>query len=177
MRASGILPFLQSAMQEGEITTPARTAAFLAQIGHESGSFRFMEEIWGPTEAQLRYERPDGAALSSDLSKAPLWQRLGNTEKGDGRRYAGRGVLQLTGRSNYRTAGAALRLDLEGSPEQAARPDVGFRIAAWYWTRHHLNALADAGNFDAITKKVNGGFNGKPDRDKRHALARKALGL
>jgi putative chitinase len=161
-RAAGVIDHLNAAMLEAEISTPVRQAAFLAQLGHESNSLRWMEEIWGPTPSQLGYEgRRD----------------LGNTQPGDGHRYRGRGPIQLTGRNNYRVYGAALHVDLEGHPELAAQPDVGFRIAAWYWTTHGLNQLADAGNFDAITRKINGGTNGTEDRRRRHELARKALGL
>ena len=89
-----MLPFLNHAMDMFEINSPMREAAFLAQIAHESGELKFFEEIWGPTAAQRRYEPP------SDLAK-----RLGNTQKGDGRRYKGRGPIQITGRFNYRKYG------------------------------------------------------------------------
>jgi predicted chitinase len=159
-RAAAVLPFLDAAMVEAEIATPARMAAFLAQLGHESNSLKWMEEIWGPSSAQLRYEgRKD----------------LGNVQPGDGERYRGRGPIQLTGRLNYRVCGLALGLDLEGRPELAATPAVGFRVAAWYWKTRKLNALADAGRFDAITKAINGGTNGAEDRNRRHALCLKAL--
>lgn len=164
MRAAAYLPHLRAACEEAAITTPARLAAFLAQLGHESADLRYFEEI------------ASGDAYDPRTNPT-LAARLGNTQPGDGRRYKGRGPIQLTGRSNYRAAGAALGVDLEGSPTLAASPEVGFRIAAWYWTSRGLNALADRGDFDGITRKINGGLNGKADRDARHARALAALGV
>src|SRR5687767_16020907 len=100
-RRGELLPFLSSAMTEFAIQTPARAAAFLAQVAHESGQFRFMEEIWGPTAAQRRYEPP-----------GTLADTLGNTEAGDGRRFKGRGPIQITGRANYERFGKLLGIDL-----------------------------------------------------------------
>lgn len=140
------LSFIQTAMTEFEISGGLqRAAAFLAQIAHESGELRYMEEIASGSEYEGRKD-------------------LGNTQAGDGRRYKGRGPLQLTGRANYRQYGTLLGLDLVGHPEQAATPAVGFRIAGLYWHLHGLNALADAGDFEAITRRINGGLNGQADR-------------
>jgi putative chitinase len=116
------LPFLQAAMAEFEIDRPARKAAFVAQLAHESGELRFMEEIWGPTPAQRRYEPP-----------STLAEKLGNTEPGDGKRFKGRGPIQITGRSNYKRFGDLLGLDLIADPPRAAVPDVAFRIAGLFW--------------------------------------------
>ena len=92
-----------------------------------------MEEIWGPTPAQCRYEPPTRLAAG-----------LGNTEPGDGKRFKGRGPIQLTGRANYRVFGNALGLDLVGNPALAATKEVAFRIAGLYWRSGGLNALADS---------------------------------
>jgi putative chitinase len=146
-------PFLQQAMEEFSISTPARAAAFLAQLAHESGQLCHMEEIWGPTPAQCRYE--PGTRLAT---------RLGNTEPGDGKRFKGRGPIQLTGRANYRRYGRVLGVDLIAHPELAATPQVGFRVAGLFWRRNGLNELADAQRFKAITRRINGGFNGLADR-------------
>jgi putative chitinase len=146
-------PFLQQAMEEFSIATPPRAAAFLAQLAHESGQLRYMEEIWGPTAAQRRYE-----------PVSQLAARLGNTEPGDGRRFKGRGPIQLTGRANYRRYGRALGVDLIAQPELAATPQVGFRVAGLFWRQNGLNELADAQRFKAITRRINGGFNGLADR-------------
>lgn len=159
-RLNKYFPHLQQAMQEFEINTPLREAAFLAQLAHESGGLRYMEEIWGPTEAQRGYEgRSD----------------LGNNMPGDGSRFRGRGAIQLTGRANYKKYGDLLGIDLTSYPERAASPEVGFRIAGAYWKLHNLNRAADAQDFRAITKKINGGYNGLEDRVKYYERAKKVL--
>jgi predicted chitinase len=168
-KRAAFLPFLQAAMAEFQIATPAREAAFAAQLAHESGQFRFMEEIWGPTDAQRRYEPP--AALAS---------RLGNTEPGDGKRFKGRGPIQITGRANYARFGGLLGVDLIGGPDRAAQPELAFRIAGLFWMTKKLNELADqvsAEAFKEITRRINGGFNGLADREKYYAVARTVLGV
>ncbi len=131
-RRGELLPFLQTAMAEFAIGTAARMAAFLAQLAHESGQLRFMEEIWGPTAAQKRYEPPSSLAT-----------RLGNTEPGDGKRFKGRGPIQITGRANYRRFGGLLGIDLVSDPARAAVRDLAFRIAGLFWAKNGLNELAD----------------------------------
>jgi putative chitinase len=157
-QATQYLPHLNGAMIEADITTPQRQAAFLAQLAHESGELRFMEELATGDAYEGRKD-------------------LGNTEKGDGRRYKGRGPIQLTGRKNYRAAGSALGLRLEENPESAALPEVGFRVAAWYWDSRKLNTLADKNDFIGITRAINGGLNGLEDRQRYHERARKALNV
>jgi putative chitinase len=159
-------PFLRQAMDEFAITTPARAAAFLAQLAHESGQLRWFEEIWGPTAAQRRYEPPDRKA-----------GRLGNTEPGDGKRFKGRGPIQLTGRANYRRYGRALGVDLIADPPLAATKEVGFRIAGLFWQRNGLNLLADQQRFRLITRRINGGFNGLRDRLRFYERAKRVFGV
>ncbi len=118
------LPFIQAAMQEFGITSYLREAAFLAQLAHESGELRYMEEI------------ASGAAYEGRAN-------LGNTQPGDGKRYKGRGPIQLTGRANYTRYGQLLGLDLVNNPTQAATKEVGFRIAGQFWKLNGLNELAD----------------------------------
>lgn len=181
-----LYPHLVAALVEAQVTTPQRTAAFLAQCGHESGEFKYMEEIWGPTPQQLRYDPPTKLAA-----------KLGNVHPGDGYRYRGAGrPLQVTGRTRFREAGKALGLDLEAKPELAFTPEVGFRMAAWFWNMKNLNQYADqltmdpaqdvssdeaiaaavaaksmAGlkPFDYTTQRINGGFNGRADRNRRYS--------
>lgn len=155
-KAEEYLPHLVKAMREADITTPQRMAFFLAQWAHESYEFRFFEEI------------ASGAAYEGRKD-------LGNTQPGDGRRFKGRGPPQLTGRANYRAAGKALGLDLEGNPEMVATPEVGFRVAGWYWTSRNLNRWADAGDFVKVTRLVNGGLNGLAHREKYLRRAREVL--
>ena len=159
------LPFLNKVMEIYEIDTPLRAAAFLAQIAHESVELRYMEEIWGPTPQQRRYEPP------SDLAR-----KLGNTQPGDGFRYRGRGPIQITGRSNYTTYGDLLGVDLVINPDLAATPQYAFSTAALFWKRNGLNELADVQDFITITKRINGGLNGLADRQKYYAIAKNVLG-
>lgn len=165
-KAAALLPFLNAAMAQHGIDSMLRTAAFIAQLAHESGEFRWMEEIWGPTAAQQRYEPPN------DLAK-----RLGNNEPGDGKRYKGRGPIQITGRFNYRRYGELLGIDLVGQPEQAATPAVAFAVAALFWQSNRLNDLADSGDFVTLTRRINGGTNGLADRQKYHERAKDVLAL
>ena len=147
---------LNQAMEEFQVNTRRRRAAFIAQVAHESGGLKYMEEIWGPSAAQKRYEgRKD----------------LGNTKPGDGKRFKGRGPIQITGRANYERYGALLGLPLAEQPNLAAMPGVGFRIAGAYWKSHGLNRLADVGEFGEITKRINGGYNGLADRKKYYERA------
>lgn len=133
----------------GVMESRLRLAHFLAQLIHESGSFRYMEEIWGPTAAQRGYEgRSD----------------LGNTVTGDGLRFKGRGPIQVTGRANYRKFGRKIGIDIERHPELAAIPSIGLHLALEYWRDRKLNDFADADNVLAITKRINGGTNGLEDR-------------
>ena len=168
-RRDALLPFLRAAMEEFAIESPARAAAFLAQLAHESGQFRFMEEIWGPTPAQRRYEPVSTLAAN-----------LGNSEAGDGKRFKGRGPIQITGRANYRRFGDLLGTDLVSEPARAALPELAFRIAGLFWSKKGLNELADRASDDAfreITRRINGGFNGLDDRRKFYGLACGVLGV
>lgn len=162
LRAAQWLPHLQAACSKYVINTPRRVAAFLAQIGHESGGLAYTREIWGPTPAQAKYEgRTD----------------LGNTEPGDGERFMGRGLIQITGRRNYQLASIGLDLDLIAHPELLEQPANAAMSAAWWWGNHYLNGYADVEQFDRITKIINGGTNGAAERLALYAAAKKALGI
>ncbi|MDI3282204.1 glycoside hydrolase family 19 protein [Polyangium sp. 15x6] len=156
-RARACLPHLNKAMKEAAITTKKRIAAFLAQLAHESGELRHFEEL--------------GTGKSYEGRKD-----LGNVRPGDGPRFKGRGPIQITGRSNYRAAGKALGIDLEKNPKCAARLDVGFRIAGWFWKSRKLNALADRGDFKKITYRINGGYRGLARRRVYYQRALRVLG-
>lgn len=140
---------LNTAMQHYQIVGDKRAAAFIAQIGHESGQLRYVREIWGPTAAQRGYEGRED---------------LGNTVPGDGRKYCGRGLIQITGRANYAKCGEALGLDLINHPEQLELPQHAAMSAAWFWKQRGLNDLADRDEFNTITRRINGGLNGLEDR-------------
>ena len=154
--ATEYLPLMEAAMREFQITSEARARMWLAQVGHESVSLRYFEEI------------ASGAAYEGRRD-------LGNTQPGDGRRFKGRGPIQLTGRSNYTIAGRALGLDLVGRPELAAQPRHAFRVSAWWWQTHGLNQISDTGDVVAATRRINGGLNGLADRQARYIRIR-ALG-
>lgn len=127
------------------ITTGLRTAHFLAQCAHETGGFRYMRELWGPTDAQKRYEgRAD----------------LGNCVAGDGHRFLGRGIFQLTGRDNYFRYGQRCGLDLCCNPELAEQPNTALHIACLYWDDASLNKFADADNILAVSNGINRGNPG-----------------
>lgn len=149
---------LNAAMEEFGINTPARQAAFIAQIGHESGRFWYVREL------------ASGAAYEGRKD-------LGNTEKGDGVRFKGRGLIQITGRENYLLCSQALFNDdrLIQFPELLEDPVYACRSAGWYWQTHGLNELADAGNFLRITKIINGGTTGYADRTALYVTAKRVL--
>lgn len=155
---------INEAMIEFDIATPLRQAAFLAQIAHESGNLNYVREI----------------ASGKAYDTGSLAQRLGNTPvaDGDGQRYKGRGLIQITGRANYLACSQALYGDsrLLDTPELLEQPVGACRSAGWYWSAHDLNALADAGSFRAITRAINGGFNGLAERLAFYERAKGILG-
>jgi putative chitinase len=160
LRCRLYLPHLVWGMGRYEIMTLPRMACFMATIGHESASLKHAVEIWGPTPAQDRYEgRAD----------------LGNTQDGDGSKYRGRGLIQITGRTNYAEASHALGVDLVHDPAQLAEPNFAAISACWWWQAHGCNSLADAGDMQAVTRRVNGGLNGLADRMAYYARAVDAL--
>jgi putative chitinase len=137
-------------------------AAFLAQCSHESGGFRYLSEIWGPSAAQQGYEgRRD----------------LGNVQKGDGYRYRGRGFIQLTGRSNYRAAGSALGLPLEKEPDLVAQPDIAAKTAVYFWKANVQSRVSNWDDVTTITKVINGGYNGLDDRKMRYAAFKQSMNV
>jgi len=159
-KANEYIGHLNNAMSWASITTCLRKSAFLAQLAHESAQLYYFEEIASGDAYEGRKD-------------------LGNIYPGDGRRYKGRGPIQLTGRANYRAAGRDLGVDLEGNPTLAATAQWGFKVAGWYWKTRSLNQFADQGTqggFDEVTRRINGGYNGKADRDNYWRRARSVLG-
>lgn len=152
---------LTAAMAAGQINTRLRIAAFLAQVGHESGSLVYVKELGG----DKYFQKYEGRA------------ELGNTQPGDGARFAGRGLIQITGRTNYGKASQALFGDdrLLRNPELLEQPEWAAKSAVWYWTTRNLNALADADRFTDITRAINGGTNGLEDRKARYRYALSVL--
>jgi putative chitinase len=139
-------------LDEFEINTPQRIRMFLAQIGHESGQLRYRKEL---ASGEAYEGRKD----------------LGNIAPGDGVRYKGRGLIQITGKHNYGLASLALGLPLLEKPELLEEDLNACRSAGWFWYKKNLNALADMGQFETITRRINGGMNGYSDRYKLYQRA------
>lgn len=142
-----LVKYLNMYMPKYGVDNYLRICHFLAQAAHEAASFRTLEEYASGADYEGRKD-------------------LGNTQKGDGIRYKGRGIFQLTGRANYRTIGAKLGYDLENNPELAKTPEVSVLTALEYWRSRNLSQLADADNVELITRRINGGLNGFEDRKK-----------
>jgi len=143
-------------LQEYDISTRLRIAHFLGQTCHEAAGFRTTEEFASGDAYEGRKD-------------------LGNTQNGDGRRYKGRGLLQLTGRANYRALGKVLKVDLENEPERAADPVLSLRIACEYWKNRNINAPCDRDDLITVTRLINGGLNGLDDRRDRTSRAKTAI--
>lgn len=165
-KAGVFVPALNAAMSKYGIVTRLRMAAFIAQIGHESGQLLYVREL-GSNQYLSKYD-------TGSLAK-----RLGNTpeEDGDGQKYRGRGLIQVTGRANYEACSEALFSDarLLNTPELLETPVYAAMSAGWFWQRAGLNTLADRGDFLTITKRINGGTNGLADREALYERALKVL--
>ena len=155
-RAAAFLAPLNAAMLEFGITTPARQASFLSQVGHESGQLRYVREL---ASGQAYEGRAD----------------LGNVRAGDGARFRGRGLIQVTGRANYAACGKVLGLDLLAQPELLEQTVNACRSVGWFWQMKGLNALADAGDQVKVTRRINGGVNGLAERLAMFSVAQRVL--
>lgn len=182
--AGVFVPVLNTAMSRYQIVGTKRIAAFVAQVGHESGHLVRLVENLNYSADALRKTWPSrfSAELATTVARKPeqianiaYGNRMGNTEQGDGWKYRGRGLIQITGRANYDACGEALALDLINHPELLEKPQHACMSAAWFWASRGLNTLADAGKFDAITQRINGGQNGASDRQALYAKALKVL--
>ena len=151
------LPLINSCFDKYQINTPLRMAHFLAQVCHESGCFRYNQEL------------ASGAAYEGRKD-------LGNVNPGDGVKFKGRGLMQLTGRANYVIYGKAVNEDLITNPTLVAGK-YAVDVAGWYWSTHGLNVFADKDDITTITKRINGGLNGFASRQDFLARAKKALGI
>jgi putative chitinase len=156
---------LAAAMARFNVNTPARQAAFLAQLAHES------DELWHQRD---RYGSERGEEYASGLAYEGR-RDLGNTEPGDGQRFKGRGLIQVTGRANYAKAAEALGPNFLERPELLNEPKHSANAAGHFWESHGLNELADAGDFGRITRIINGGTNGQAQRESFLARAGEAL--
>lgn len=157
-RGAQFLAGINATLLEFDISTPKRVAAFLAQVGHESGQLVYVKELASGKAYEGRKD-------------------LGNTSPGDGVKYKGRGLIQITGKVNYIALSLALNIDCISKPEVLEQPMNACRSAGWFWKSKNLNALADAGDFITLTKRINGGTNGLADRQALYAVAKKVLGV
>jgi putative chitinase len=180
-------PLLKT-FEKYEINTPRRQAAFIGQCGHESASFKVLREnlnysakgltaTWPSRfpniEQAMEFERkPERIANKVYGGRADL----GNTEDGDGWRFSGKGLVQLTGRNNFKTCGDALGVDLIANPDLLLEPEYAALSAGWFWNKRGLNALADNEDWTTITKRINGGTHGLQDRIDRTHKAMDILG-
>jgi putative chitinase len=190
------LEAVQKTCDEFEINTPQRIASFIAQTAHESGGYTMLTENLNYRAATLAACWPNRfAVLGADkkpikengklvptavanniAGKAELIanlvysSRMGNgpAESGEGWKYRGRGLKQLTGKDNYTRCGTSLGLDLVSNPDLLLEPMAASRSAGWFWKSNNLSSFADAGDIKGMTKKINGGFIGLEDREKRY---------
>lgn len=153
-----IVDLINTHAKEFNINTPRRMAHFLAQIAHESAELRYTEEIASGKDYEGRKD-------------------LGNTQKGDGVRFKGRGAIQITGRANYTAYKAFCGFDVVSNPDLLARPKGAIRSAMWFWQLKGLNVQADQDALTTITKRINGGMNGYASRQTYLMKAKQALGV
>lgn len=150
------LPFINKYMEEYEINTLNRLQMFIAQVGHESGELIYSKELASGKAYEGRKD-------------------LGNTQTGDGVKFKGRGLIQITGRDNYTALGKDFGVDFINHPELLETPEYAVRSAFWFWKKNKLNVYCDKNDFKTLTKKINGGFNGLDDRCRLLDLAKKYL--
>ena len=191
------LDAVRATCEEFEINTPQRIASFLAQTAHESGGYTMLTEnlnyraatlaaCWPNRFAELGPDKkpkkdangkliPTGVANSIAgkpelIANLVYSARMGNgpAETGEGWKYRGRGLKQLTGKDNYARCGSYLGLDLVGNPDQLLEPLPAARSAGWFWKTNNLSSFADAGDIKGMTKKINGGYIGLEDRERRY---------
>lgn len=192
---------LSSILPNYEINTPKRVAAFLAQCAHESGGFKFLKENLNYSAQGLANTWPNRFAIKSADGKpvkpyAPdviakriernpdiiannvYANRLGNgpIESGDGARYCGRGLIQLTGKDNYTKFATSIDKPIEEIVAYLETPAGAVESACWFWSTNNLNQCADSGDIETLTRRINGGLNGLDDREARYAQAAQVLG-
>ena len=182
--AEALLPGIEAAIKTADLDTPARLSAFLAQTGHESGGFKFLEEnlnykpetlcrVWPSHFNEENCHEFSGNPEA--IANTAYAGRMGNgdAETGDGWRYRGRGFLQLTGKANYEHVSSDLGFDFVSEPDAVATPEGAALTAAWFWKKHNLNHYVDNNDFTQMTKIINGGTIGLEDRVARfnHAMS------
>lgn len=198
------LPHVQSAMARFGIESERQVAAWLAQTAHESGGYTMLTEnlnykaatlavcwpnrfaVLGPDKKPIKENGKNvPTAVANSIAGKPelianmvYSSRMGNgpAESGEGWKYRGRGLKQLTGKDNYTRCGAALGLDIVANPDLLLEPEGAALSAAWFWSVNKCGPLADADDFVGLTKKINGGTIGLPDREKRYKAVLASIG-
>jgi len=180
---------LEQLLDDYEINTPQRVAAFIAQCAHESGNFVFIKENLNYKAASLQKVFPKyfpNADIAAQYANRPEMianrvyaNRMGNgpEESGDGYRYCGRGLIQLTGKDNYTFFAGSLDITVEEAAEYLTTFEGAAQSACWFWESNNLNALADRGDILTLTKRINGGTIGLEDRIKHYNHALHVLGI
>lgn len=179
---------LEQLLPDYDINTPPRVAAFIAQCAHESGGFKFLKENLNYKAASLRKVFPkyfpDDAIAARYANKAEMIAnrvyggRMGNgpEESGDGFKYCGRGLIQLTGKNNYEEFAMSIETPVEEIPEYLATFEGAAQSACWFWEKNNLNKWADTGDIKELTRRINGGYIGLEDRIKHYNHALHVLG-
>jgi putative chitinase len=165
---------LQETFEKYQINTPKRQACFIGQCMHESGGFKFLKENLNYSAKALMATWP---SRFPDMDMAEKYERqpekiankvysgrMGNTEDGDGAKYIGRGLIQLTGKDNYMAFGEAIGEDLVSNPQLVEQPRYAALSAGWFWNKRGLNTLADAMDVETMSRRINGGTIGMADR-------------
>lgn len=187
-RAAAWLDPIQKAMDVYGIDTPSRSVDFLAQVGHESGGLAVISENLNYSADGLvgTFPKYFTAGQAQQYGRQPqriankvYANRMGNGDEGSGEgwKYRGRGLIQLTGKNNYAAAAAAMGVDLMDNPDLLLVPEHAAGAAGWFWKNNRLNRFADSGDFVGLTKAINGGTHGLADRQARRAAGRIAFGL
>ena len=176
---------LNETFEKYDISTPQRQACFIGQTMHESGGYKHLVEnlnysakglvsTW-PSRFPNEEYAEEYARKPERIANKVYSGRMGNTEDGDGAKYIGRGLIQLTGKENYANCGLGLGVDLVGNPDWLATPKYAALSAGWYWNKRNLNADADTMNVDSMTRKINGGNIGIADRKAKIEMVLKYL--
>ena len=180
---------LEQALPDYDINTPQRVAAFVAQCAHESGGFKFLQEnlnykaeslcrVWPKyfpnIDVARQYEKKP-----EKIANRAYGGRMGNgpEETGDGWKFCGRGLIQLTGRSNYQAFADSIETPIEDVPHYLATFEGAVQSACWFWESNNLNQYADNGDILTMTKRINGGTLGLEDRTKHYEHALHVLGV
>lgn len=177
---------LEETFVKYDISTPVRKACFIGQCAHESGNFKILQENLNYSAEGLMktwFSRFPTKEIADQYARNPAKiagkvynGRLGNTNEEEAAQYLGRGLIQLTGKENYANCGSGIGVDLIGNPDWLLDPKYATLSAGWFWNKKGLNALADAGDIDTMTKRINGGLIGLDDRKIKIAKALSVLG-